>query len=264
MGCSGASVISSPRETKLDNKMENVKNEELNKKFKEAELCLNELEIIRSSLVDKRDELIYNTGACCRKDPNLEKIIMSFLWILGVNSKGNFSKYQLYFNQGQDPYFSIVYKEDEEKKISEDINDYIKNLFDFEDSIKTNTEHYNNILSDFNNNEIKYRELVTGSDLQIYQRNIVKIRKISQINLINIIKDIYSVDMDFIDKFPEEMGNDNFIKEINSIGLKSAENGYKDKYEIVFYNSNSEDRYMNSPKDGKNLYQNKIGHKRKK
>ena len=53
MGCSGASVISSPREKKLDNKMENVKNEELNQKFKEAELCLNELEILRSTLVDK-------------------------------------------------------------------------------------------------------------------------------------------------------------------------------------------------------------------
>ena len=67
MGCFSGTGLSE-NQLKSDNKMIILEKQELNIIFKEAELCLKEIEIFKQNIINIRVEIIYDTGACLLKN----------------------------------------------------------------------------------------------------------------------------------------------------------------------------------------------------
>ena len=255
MGCS--SGTSSLNESKIDITKIQLSNEELNKKFKEAKLCLHEIDLIKKYLINIRVELIYETGACCIKEPNLENIITSFFWYLAYKSKGNISQYQIYFNQGEEPFFSVSTKENDILNISKKINDYLKYLYSYQNNIDNIKNEFEKIYSDFINNWDKYIESIGIKESLNFVLKFSVVEQVQNEEIFKIIDNLYSKDLTFFEKLPELTKDDSYYKQINEIGGNSVVNLHKNVYEIVYNNTSKEKRYLNKPIDGRNEYNNK-------
>ena len=261
MGCSSPNVFTTnlePYETpiKYNLTLLPVEYDELNKLFKEAKLCLKEFELIRNSLINIRTELIYYTGACCLNNPNLELIIRSFLWIISMKTKGDIAKYQIYFNEGQEPYFSISVENDAKLlNLSKRINEYISILFGLEATIDNINNDYLKIYDDFNINKENYKNSIMSNENKIiFDNNIKQIFFIKNNNIYDVLIQIYEIDSKFLTKFGNLLYDDNYIKQINDIGINSSLHTFKNIQDFIFEMAEENERFGLSAKDGKDKY----------
>ena len=258
MGCSSPNVFTTnlePYETpiKYNLTLLPVEYDELNKLFKEAKSCLKEFELIRNSLINIRTELIYYTGACVLNDPNLELIIRSFLWILSLKSKGNISRYQYYFNEGQDPYFSISVENDEKLlNLSKKINEYISVLIGLEITIEeTNKKYLKNVDECL---QLKNNSSMSNDNQKIIENNIKKILFVKDNNLYEYLYNIFKIDYEFLNKLGNLLLDDNYINKINEIGINSTLLKFNDIQDFIFKMANENERFGKDSKEGKNKY----------
>ena len=228
--------------------------EDLNKKFNESKLYLKEFELIRNCLINIRTELIYYTGACVLNNPNLELIIRSFFWILSLKSKGNISRYQYYFNEGQDPYFSISTENDEKLlNLSKKINEYISILIGLEITIEeTNKNYLKNVeecleLKNLNNS-------LSNENKNIIENNMKKILYVKENNLYEYLLNIFNIDYEFLNKLGNLLYDDNYIKKINEIGINSTLLKFDDIQDFIYKMADENERFGNNSKEGKNKY----------
>ena len=263
MGCTNERTSLEPIDLIIQSKMMAlpVKNDELSQKFSEAETMLNEVEILRRTLIDKRETIFYKTGACCRKNPSLETSIQSLFWSLAMLSNGDIQRYQLYFNEGQEPYFSISNAPQEYLNIVSLIDEYIKALLGFQTTLPTTIKQMTEILNDFNTNYSQYKsKAVAGYNdtdskyreiLSVFDRNVMLIKTVERIKVLTIVNSIYETDITFIKKFGDLIGDSGYLNGINQIGAASKAKKYKELYDVCFYNINVGERWKESPEEAK-------------
>jgi hypothetical protein len=259
MGCSSSSNLLTldlkPYEIPIKNDLILLPSEfeEYNKIFNESKLYLKEFELIRNCLVILRTELIYYTGACVLNDPNLELIIRSFLWILSLKSKGNISRYQYYFNEGQDPYFSISTENDEKLlNLSKKINEYISVLIGLEITIEeTNKKYLKNVDECL---QLKNNTSMSNDNQKIIENNIKKILFVKDNNLYEYLYNIFKIDYEFLNKLGNLLYDDNYISKINEIGINSTLLKFNDIQDFIFKMANESERFGKDSKEGKNKY----------
>ena len=270
MGCSSQRSALEPIDQIIQSQMLNlpIQNEDISQKFSQASVVLKEIEVLRRCLIDKREILFFKTGACVRKNPSLESALQSFFWTLANVSDGNVLSYQLYFNEGEEPHFSISNADDSYKEIAVNIADYIKALLEFENSFKETKTQMENIIKDFNENYTTYKskltEGLTEQDstyheiVSVYEKNTSLIKIIERIHLLEIINEIFETDLAYIKKIGDLIGDNDYIAKINEIGKNSKEKKYAPLYETCFYNISPEERFKESPNEAKEEYENKI------
>lgn len=268
MGCTNDRVISSnfienPLVTSLD---QMLNNQQLNSKFKEAELLLKEMERIRSLTIDHKNGLLYLSGACCKLNPTFLTVIESQILLLATESKGNVYSKQLYFNEGEEPYFSIANSSDSNMKMASEINEYIKTALSFQSTFHKLKQSCEEILKDFNDNYVSYRndiiksqssaEPTIAKSLSVLEKNVQLINQLKRDNcLIEVIK---SLEQDLTDiKMIAELINDEaYIKKINSQGIQS-EKYNNNQFKIVYNSLEQQFRYGESPSVGEMIYKDK-------
>lgn len=270
MGCTNGRSSLDPIDQIIQSKMMAlpVKNDELSQKFSEAETMLNEVEILRRTLIDKREIIFYKTGACCRKKPTLETSIQSLFWTLSMLSNGDIQRYQLYFNEGQEPYFSISNAPQEYLDIVSLIDEYISALLGFQTTLPTTIKQMTEILNDFNANYSQYKsKAVTGYNetdskyneiILVFDRNVALIKAIERIKVLTILNSIYETDIAFIKKFGDLIGDSGYLNGINQIGSSSNAKKYKELYDVCFYNINQGERWKDLPEEAKKEMGEKI------
>ena len=259
MGCSSSSSLFTldlkPYEIPIKNDLVLLSSEfeEYNKIFNESKLYLKEFELIRNCLIVLRTELIYYSGACVLNDPNFELIIRSFFWILSLKSKGDISRYQYYFNEGQDPYFSISVENDEKLLIlSKKINEYISVLIGLEMTFEeTNKNYLKNVDECL---ELKNNPSMSKENNNIIENNIKKILFVKENNLYDYLYNIFKIDYEFLNKLGKLLYDDNYIKKINEIGTNSTLLKFNDIQDFIFKMANENERFGKDSKEGKNKY----------
>lgn len=260
MGCSESRVLLLQIEEPLVTKVENIKDQAINQKFKDAITVLKELEALRKFVVEEKDSLILSSGACCKIDPTLITIIESLLWTASKENKGEISN-QVTYNEGQYPYFTLGQGcSDSSKKIAKEINEYIKKCLEYEKTYQSLLRRCEAIIRDFRHNQAKYRSSFKGdsaaAEAEIYDRNVVVVQQMTKGNTLYLIIDKLEVDLNNIKIIQSLLANTNFMNEVNSIGKKSQ--SYSNQYEIIYYNINSNLRYKASPIVGEEDFIRKI------
>jgi hypothetical protein len=80
--------------------------EMLNKLYDSASIKIQMIELMRESIIDKLDELIYNTGACVFYNPDIVSCIRCILWKVSADSDGNIRKAHINFIEDE-PFIQI-------------------------------------------------------------------------------------------------------------------------------------------------------------
>lgn len=260
MGCSESRVQLFQVENPLITTFEEIEDQTIDKKFQEAEKSLKELETLRKFVVEEKDALVLLSGACCKIDPTIISIIESLLWTISKENKGDISN-QITYNEEQYPYFSIgENNSDCSKKISKEINEYIKKALDYELTFVKLKEKCEEIIRHFRNNQAKYRNSLLKAEkdvaVEAFDRNINLVQQMTKGNTLYLIIDKLDVDLNNIKIIQSLLANNNFMKEVNSIGKKSQ--NFNNQYEITYYNINTNQRYKTAPSEGEIDYKTKI------
>ena len=270
MGCTSQRSASEPIDQILQSQMQPlpIQNEEISQKFSQASTVLKEIEVLRRCLIDKREILFLKTGSCVRKNPSLETSLLSFFWTLANVSDGNVLSYQLYFNEGEEPHFSISNADDKYKEIAVTIAEYIKALLGFENTFNDTKSQMENIVKDFNDNYTTYKSKLTAGYTEqdamyqeivsVYEKNTSLIKRIERIHLLEVISEKYETDLAFIKKIGDLIGDNDYIAKINEIGKISKQKKYAPLYETCFYNISPEDRSKESPNEAKEELESKV------
>jgi hypothetical protein len=79
----------------LDHRMEKFNLPDVDKAFTNFSNSVKELETIRTSVIDKFDEVLEATGACAYNKPNTYKAGTSLLWKLSADNQGNIATAQV-------------------------------------------------------------------------------------------------------------------------------------------------------------------------
>lgn len=250
-------------ESSLQTKFYKLKINEVNLKFEEFQPLLERIENIRNFLINERDLLIFKSGNCCSTHPCFSGILFSFLIFLSSESNGDIQKYQIYFNTGQPPYFSIsnAKEKSDSQILSEEINKYIEKLIETKCELSKIKTEYRKATSDLSLNYNMYKSLLNNSDIEEmnkFDENCKIIRKIAGTQLLEKLEGICNEDYNYLDKFPDDLENKEFMNKVKEIGKNNFDNGYSSQYEITFFGLDEGNRYGFSPKDGKYFYEDKL------
>lgn len=107
MGCGGSKEKLEGVDRPLDHWMEKVGIPDIDDKFYPLSDTIKDLENIRETVVDKRDEMHELSGSCAYKAPSLYKAGTSVLWKLSVDNKGEISKAGIDVID-KEPYITVV------------------------------------------------------------------------------------------------------------------------------------------------------------
>ena len=258
MGCTAISVIEiAQRYTPIKTNYINLKTSEINLKFMDTVNNLKTIEKIRNILINERNKLIYMTGNCSTINNTFQGILFSFLLILSTKSNGDIGKYQVYFNIGQQPFFSLTNCDKEDRQLAIEINEYIYNLLQLEEYFITEKNKYYNYYYDFKKNYNTYKSLLVqnSEELDNYQKNINILKYIGDNKILEELNNIYKIDDDYLNIFHCDLEDNDFINNINEIGKNNKNKELTTKYEISFFGVEPQLRFGTSPNDGKNFYE---------
>ena len=261
MGCTGITVIDDPQmNIPIKTNYLTLKTPEINTKFICTVNNLKSIEKIRDILINKRNKIIYITGNCSTINNTLQGILYSFLLFLSTKSDGDISTYQVYFNIGQEPFFSLSNCDENDKIISKEINDYIYSLLKIEEIILKEKNIYYNCYYDFirNNNTYKSLLIQNNEELNNYQENLNILKYIGENKILEELYNIFKIDDEYLSLFPCDLEDNNYINSINEVGKNMKNKGYKTIYDISFYGVEPKYRFGSSPNEGKILYEEKM------
>lgn len=92
MGCGGSKEKLEGVDKPLEHWMERINMVDVDDKFRPLEASIKEMEEIRETIVDKRDEMYETSGACAYKNPNVYKAGTSVLWKLSTDNSGEIAR----------------------------------------------------------------------------------------------------------------------------------------------------------------------------
>lgn len=272
MGCGGSREVEAGVDAPLDPFFEKVDNELANTFFIHCKSLVQQLEDMRDKVIDKRDEVYHQTGACSYKQPDILKAFIGLQWKLSADNEGDIAKSGL-DTTDEEPYMQLTGKGntkeamvatenfiqycnmlinmkepcqnlvDKVKETNDDLKDKADKITDqIKDQYKGNESKINLQLAKFNKNKDKFDKIRAAAE---------EIQKELRIT-IAMTKDV-----------GENLKDKDRINEVNAVGKNMSQKKVKEAFKIVWDNIKPEERFDANPAAGTNFYAQKLLHKRR-
>ena len=223
MGCGSPLLRVDGKIIQQENIKLDITSHHKNKELVQAQLLINLITNIRNKIIYEYDNLIYLTGACLFKHPNITHCTRCILYKICSECQGDINKAG--FFQREDPPFLIVKRE----KFSKETNELITHLFDFIIKLRD----YKYIIKQIEKETPKLMYIVFENNHNVSKENISKINK-GMILFKDLNKIRNSIIVEYKDKiFDVIMFNKDFCNEINKIGNLAFKKKITDIYEIT-------------------------------
>ena len=233
MGCSTTHVKINGKLFKQENIELDINTHYKNKELTQAQALITLITKIRNKIIYEYDNLIYISGACLFKNPNMAHIVKCILVKICTESEGNLNNLKINFKE-EPPFMKI------EKEFSEYTNSLLSKLFEFVVKLRD----YKIILNQIDKETPKLMYIIFENNNKISKENLDKINK-----SILLFKDLNELRHNLLKEYRDDIyelfsKNESYIELINKIGEKALKKNLKDIYEITMlfkeYNDLSE------------------------
>lgn len=224
MGCGSIDLRVDGKVFKQENIELDINNIYKNKELNQAQSLIKLITILRNNIIYEFDNLIFITGACLFKNPDMSHCTKCILFKICSESEGDIRKTEFIYNEDL-PFFKL----DNMEKFSQETNDLISKLFAFIGKLRD----YKIILRHLDKEMPKLMYIVFENNNKISKENIDKINK-----AILLFKNLSDFRIKIIKQYKNQisdlaMGNIDFYNQINTIGKLAYENNITDIYEIA-------------------------------
>ena len=261
MGCGGSKDNEEGLHAKLRNDMRHLDAENLDNLFKEAGEVIEQIEMLREIIVDNRDDLVMNSGACSLTDPTLLDCIYGICWKLSADNSGNFIDADI--DMDLDAKCVVVKgKKNSAESTSaiESMNEYAKGIVELPDKMTDLAEKMQGLANTFTDNLGSYTSELTekfaGNPLKIpgkisiLRDNVSRITKAATL-VPKLVAELTNNVKFIVDEVPKLFKNGEKILAIDDKGKKAHKDKHTRAYEIVW--NSIEDvkrRHGKKPEDG--------------
>ena len=225
MGCGSMTY------TKIDGKI--IKQEKIeleisninkNKELSQAQTLIYLITNLRNKIIYDYDTLIYNTGACIFKFPNIFHCVKCLFFKISTECQGNLNLAEFVYKEDP-PFFNI-----NKKKISTETQTILNELLEFITKLKD----YRILIKQLDRETPRLMYIMFENNNNISKENLDKINK-----SINLFQDLTKLRNNILREYKNQiydliMSNSTFCTPINRIGKLAIEKNIKDKYEIAF------------------------------
>ena len=238
MGCSSVTYSRMDGKIIKQEKIQlDINNIKKNKELLQAQNLIHLITFLRNKIIFEYDNLIYNTGACIFKSPNIMHCVQCLFYKISADCGGNLNSAQFIFKEDP-PFFSI-----NEKKISDETKNILNDLMEFITKLKD----YRILIKQLDKETPKLMYIVFENSNDVSKDNLNKINK-----AISLFQDLTKLRNVILMEYKNEiydliMSNNSYCLPINKIGNLAIEKNIKDKYEIAFlFNQFKKDeKFMN-------------------
>jgi len=238
MGCSSMTYSRMDGKIIKQEKIQlDINNIKKNKELLQAQNLIHLITFLRNKIIFEYDNLIYNTGACIFKSPNIMHCVQCLFYKISADCGGNLNSAQFTFKEDP-PFFSI-----NEKKISDETKNILNDLMEFITKLKD----YRILIKQLDKETPKLMYIVFENSNDVSKDNLNKINK-----AISLFQDLTKLRNVILMEYKNEiydliMSNNSYCLPINKIGNLAIEKNIKDKYEIAFlFNQFKKDeKFMN-------------------
>ena len=227
MGCTSSYLVVEGKVIKQEKIYLDISQNYKTKELLQAQTLINLITFLRNQIIYYFDKLVYVTGACLYKKPNMSHCVNCILYKISSEFGGDLEKAN--FSYKEDPPFLKASLEN----LSIYSQEIIKQLFDFILLLRS----YKNIIKQIDKETPKLIYLVFENNDRLSKDNIDKIKK-----AIDLFKDLTKLRTDILQEYKNQVYdlvtcNLPFERRINSVGEYAAKNNINDIYEIVFLKS---------------------------
>ena len=238
MGCSSMTYSRMDGKIIKQEKIQlDINNIKKNKELLQAQNLIHLITFLRNKIIFEYDNLIYNTGACIFKSPNIMHCVQCLFYKISADCGGNLNSAQFTFKEDP-PFFSI-----NEKKISDETKNILNDLMEFITKLKD----YRILIKQLDKETPKLMYIIFENSNDVSKDNLNKINK-----AISLFQDLTKLRNVILMEYKNEiydliMSNNSYCLPINKIGNLAIEKNIKDKYEIAFlFNQFKKDeKFMN-------------------
>ena len=238
MGCSSMTYSRMDGKIIKQEKIQlDINNIKKNKELLQAQNLIHLITFLRNKIIFEYDNLIYNTGACIFKSPNIMHCVQCLFYKISADCGGNLNSAQFIFKEDP-PFFSI-----NEKKISDETKNILNDLMEFITKLKD----YRILIKQLDKETPKLMYIIFENSNDVSKDNLNKINK-----AISLFQDLTKLRNVILMEYKNEiydliMSNNSYCLPINKIGNLAIEKNIKDKYEIAFlFNQFKKDeKFMN-------------------
>ena len=238
MGCSSMTYSRMDGKIIKQEKIQlDINNIKKNKELLQAQNLIHLITFLRNKIIFEYDNLIYNTGACIFKSPNIMHCVQCLFYKISADCGGNLNSAQFTFKEDP-PFFSI-----NEKKISDETKNILNDLMEFITKLKD----CRILIKQLDKETPKLMYIVFENSNDVSKDNLNKINK-----AISLFQDLTKLRNVILMEYKNEiydliMSNNSYCLPINKIGNLAIEKNIKDKYEIAFlFNQFKKDeKFMN-------------------
>lgn len=255
MGCTSSHLVIEGKVIKQEKIILNIPSNCKNKELSQAQSLINLITLLRNQVIYYYDKLIYRSGACLYKKPNMSHCIKCILYKVSCELNGQLENAN--FSYKEDPPFVQVDLE----RFTDYTQDILKQLFNFVILLR----RYKSLVKQIDKETPKLIYLIFENNDKISKDNIDKLNK-----AINLFKELTKLRSDILQEYKNQIYdlitlNQGYEKKINAVGEYAAKNNISDIYEIAFLKSkdiegiNCEKKFMFSNIQwAKKLMENKL------
>ena len=194
------------------------------KELSQAQIIINLITNLRNKIIYDLDHLIYVTGACIFKNPNIIHCVKCLFFLISSECEGILNNAEFVYKEDP-PFFNI-----NKGKITEETQNILNEFLEF----IINLKDYRVIINQLDKELPRLMYILFENNNNISKENLNKIQK-----AINLFQDLSKMRNNILRDYKNQiydlmMSNSNFCKPINIIGKLSLEKKIKDKYEIAF------------------------------
>jgi hypothetical protein len=201
-----------------------ISNNNKSKELLDAQSLILIITNLYNKIIYDYDSLIYNTGACIFKCPNIIHCTKCLFFKISSECDGNLNLVEFVFKE--DPPFFTLNRD----KISQETKDILDELFAF----VTNLKDYRMIIKRLDKETPKLMYIIHENNHNISKENIDKINK-----SLSLFHELSKLRNEILVQYKNQiydliMSNTNYCSPINILGKLAKEKNLTDKYEIVF------------------------------
>lgn len=194
------------------------------KELSQAQIIINLITNLRNKIIYDLDHLIYVTGACIFKNPNIIHCVKCLFFLISSECEGILNNAEFVYKEDP-PFFNI-----NKGKITEETQNILNEFLEF----IINLKDYRVIINQLDKELPRLMYILFENNNNISKENLNKIQK-----AINLFQDLSKMRNNILRDYKNQiydlmMSNSNFCKPINIIGKLSLEKNIRDKYEIAF------------------------------
>jgi len=271
MGCGGSREKETGVHAPLDHWMHTLGIDELDTIFTEASEVIKEVEELREIIVDHKDHLIIDSGACSYAEPTVNECLFGILWKLSADNNGKILDAEISFDleshsmliQGQKTSAEGV-------KAFNGMNDYVKGIIALPEKCTNVTQKIMDLSKKIVENPSELTEKVTEKFkeellslprmLSRTKDNIDNIRKAAAVAP-KLVEELMN-NIAFLKQVPGILKDAVKLTEVDTVGSNANKNKKVKAYEITWEQiTDPKMKYGKLAHDGFNLWTQRVTNK---